>query len=245
MANFTDIYSTNIQVGEGVLPPLSAATFEPALDPSRPFTTHIFGINQVEAITNQLGVHNEIGLYNGVGLWNQLGIANLFGFGVDVGGHCDAQPNLESSASRIDFNSGDGNLNGFWKYRGEEISREPDETSDISLKKDIQPLENCLDKVLQLQSISFNWIEELVPSRYVKERPEIGFIAQEVEKVIPEVIGQKLVNDEEVKSINYGKLTTVLVGAIQEQQKQIQELKETVSKLSTGCQKCSGSCYTG
>jgi t-SNARE complex subunit (syntaxin) len=79
----------------------------------------------------------------------------------------------------------------------------------------------------------------------VKERPEIGFIAQEVEKVIPEVIGQKVVNDEEVKSINYGKLTTVLVGAIQEQQKQIQELKETVSKLSTGCQKCSGSCYTG
>ena len=118
MANFTDIYSTNIQVGEGVLPPLAAATFEPALDPSRPFTTHIFGINQVEAITNQLGVHNEIGLYNGVGLWNQLGLGNLFGFGVDVGGYCDAQPNLESSASRIDFNSGNGNLNGFWKYKG-------------------------------------------------------------------------------------------------------------------------------
>lgn len=245
MANFTDIYSTNLHVGEGVLPPVAVATFEPALDPSRPFTTHIFGINQFEAITNQLGVHNEIGLYNGVGLWNQLGLGNLFGFGVDVGGHCDAQPNLESSASRIDFNSGNGNLNGFWAYNGAEISTEPDETSDISLKKDIQPLENCLDKVLQLQSVSFNWIEELVPSRYVKGRSEIGFIAQEVEKVIPEVIGQKLVNDEEVKSINYGKLTPILIGAIQEQQKQIQELKETVSKLSTGCQKCSGSCYTG
>lgn len=232
MANFTDIYTGGLHVGEGLIPPVSSATFEPSLDPTRPFSIHSFGLDQIEAITNQ------IGLYNGVGLWSQIGSYTGIGYGVDVGGHCDAQPDLISAAANIDFSSPNGNLNGFWMYNNAEISTEPDETSDISLKKDIQPLENCLDKILQLQSVSFNWVEELVPSRYVKSRPEIGLIAQEVEEVIPEVVGQKFIVDGVYKSINYGKLTAVLIEAVKEQQDQINSLKETVEQLSTKLAQC-------
>ncbi len=229
---------SSMQVGESLSFPVSSAEFWPSIDPQAIFSQQNWGMS------NFIGIHNQVGLYNGVGLWSQLGSYTGIGFGVDVGGHCDAQPNLESSAARIDFNSGNGNLNGFWKYNGVEITNEAtDSTSDISLKKDIQPLENCLDKVLQLQSVSFNWVEELVPSRYVKDRPEIGLIAQEVEKVVPEVVGQKFVVDGEYKSINYGKLTAVLIGAIKEQQDQINSLKETVNKLSTQSQKVDGVCY--
>jgi len=63
-------------------------------------------------------------------------------------------------------------------------------------------------------------------------------IAQEVEKVIPQVI-----HDGEYKSIAYTSLIPVLIEAIKEQQHQIENLKETIEKLSTPCSKCSGLCY--
>jgi len=57
---------------------------------------------------------------------------------------------------------------------------------------------------------------------------QLGFIAQEFEKVIPELVR----NDENgYKSIDYVKLTPVLVEAIREQQKQIDELKQLVQSL--------------
>lgn len=239
MANFTDIYTGGIQAGSGITPPISTATFEPSIDPTRPFTIHSWGINQLESVTNQIGVHNEIGLYNGVGLWNQFGLGSLLGFGIDNGGHCDAQPVIESSASTMTFNSGNGSLNGFWTYNGVEITNEAtDSTSDVNLKRDITPINDSLSKILKLNPVSFKWKEEQVPSYFVKRETEIGLIAQEVEEVIPEVIGEFSLNGDEYKKISYGKLTSVLIGAIQEQQEQINLLRETVQELSTRLAEC-------
>jgi hypothetical protein len=85
-------------------------------------------------------------------------------------------------------------------------------TSDINLKENIQRIENPVDKVLQLNGVSFNWKES--------GRASMGVIAQEVERVIPE-----LVNTGDVKTVNYNGLIGVLIEVVKEQQKEIDYLK--------------------
>jgi hypothetical protein len=237
MPYINTVETESIQAGTAGAPPTATAEFWTSLDPSVPFSVQNLGI------ANMVGMTNQIGSYNGVGVWNQTGAYNGIGWGVDVGGHMDAQSTLGSASPNIDFSSPSGNLWGYWQYNGFEISTEPDNTSDVNLKKDIESIHNSLDKVLNLNAVSFRWKEELVPTSLIKRENEIGLIAQEVEKIIPEVIGETLINGQSYKKISYGKLTTILIGAIQEQQKQIEELKETVAKLSPDCPRCQGLCY--
>ena len=84
-------------------------------------------------------------------------------------------------------------------------------TSDERLKSDIQTIDNALDKVMNMRGVS-----------YTKQAEKgIGVIAQEIEKVLPEVV-----TDGEYKSVAYGNIVGVLIEAIKEQQKQIDELKK-------------------
>lgn len=92
-------------------------------------------------------------------------------------------------------------------------------SSDRALKTNIQPLQNSLDKVLKLQGVSFN-----LKSTGDKS---IGFIAQDVEKVLPELVS----GTEGNKAVAYGNIVAVLVEAIKEQQKQIDELKSQIQEL--------------
>ena len=96
------------------------------------------------------------------------------------------------------------------------------ETSDISLKENILPLESSLDKVMKLNGVSFN--KKATPN--VKE---IGFIAQEVEAVIPDLVTE---TNEGIKTVSYSRVTAVLVETIKEQQSQIEELKNMVNMLA-------------
>jgi hypothetical protein len=93
-------------------------------------------------------------------------------------------------------------------------------TSDINLKENIQTIENSLDKIIKLNGVTFNWKEN--------QNPSIGVIAQEVEKVFP-----SLVKTAENKSVNYNGLVGVLIEAVKEQQKQIEELKDLVKNLTS------------
>jgi len=88
-------------------------------------------------------------------------------------------------------------------------------SSDINLKKNIKPLGSELDKILALQPVSFDWKAD--------SKPDVGFIAQEVEKIFPEVVHTNATTN--LKSIDYPKLTVFLVQALQEQQKEIEQLK--------------------
>jgi hypothetical protein len=73
---------------------------------------------------------------------------------------------------------------------------------------------------MQLNGIEFDWKEN--------QKPSIGVIAQEVEKVFP-----SLVKTAENKSVNYNGLVGVLIEAVKEQQKQIEELKDLVKNLTS------------
>ena len=83
-------------------------------------------------------------------------------------------------------------------------------SSDVTLKKNVENITYGLNSIMALRPISFNWIPE-----NLGEQKEIGFIAQEVQESIPELIGT---NKDETLSLDYPKLTAVLIKGMQEQQ---------------------------
>ena len=98
--------------------------------------------------------------------------------------------------------------------------------SDRSLKENIEPLTDSLDKVLALQGVRFNFIAD------EEKRPQIGLIAQDVEPVVPEVIQEFRSDDAEPKlALDYPKLTALLIEAIKEQQGTISALQRRIEAL--------------
>jgi hypothetical protein len=93
-------------------------------------------------------------------------------------------------------------------------------SSDIRLKENVSEIKDALEKILKLQGVNFYWKGSGEKS--------IGLIAQEVEKIFPEVINT---DNSGMKSIDYGRLTAVLIEGIKEQQKEIDSLKQEVEKL--------------
>jgi hypothetical protein len=88
--------------------------------------------------------------------------------------------------------------------------------SDIRLKTNIKSFENTLEKIIQINGVSFNWIDSNAKSG--------GIIAQDVEKVFPE-----LVNDGDHKTVNYNGLIGVLVESIKELKQEVEYLKSRLS----------------
>ena len=98
-------------------------------------------------------------------------------------------------------------------------------TSDKRLKENIKPLDNALDKVMQISGVEFDWkklTEKEKETIHGNEGHDVGVIAQEIEEVLPEVVTQR---DSGYKAVKYEKIVPLLIEAIKEQQKQIQELK--------------------
>ena len=89
--------------------------------------------------------------------------------------------------------------------------------SDIRVKENINTIENALEKVKQLRGIEYNKIGGT--------KQNIGVVAQEVEKILPEVVHE---DEKGMKSVAYGNIVGVLIEAIKEQQKQIDELKKLI-----------------
>jgi hypothetical protein len=102
-------------------------------------------------------------------------------------------------------------------------------SSDVRFKHNIFPIQSALQKVMQLQGVSFDWKKSEFPDRTFSDQKTIGFIAQEVEKVLPEVV-QTEKTTEGYKAIQYDKIVALLVEAIKEQQQQIDRLKEQLNK---------------
>jgi len=91
--------------------------------------------------------------------------------------------------------------------------------SDKKLKENIKPIESALDKVKKLQGVTFDWKES---DSMLDIKEDIGFIAQDVQKVIPELVRE---NSNGLLSMRHQGIAPILLEAIKEQQKQIDDLK--------------------
>jgi hypothetical protein len=92
--------------------------------------------------------------------------------------------------------------------------------SDIRLKTDVQPIENAIDKVKQINGVTY--------TRKENNKRQTGVIAQDVLKVLPEAVEG---SEEGMYSVAYGNMVGLLVEAIKEQQSEIDELKALVKQL--------------
>ena len=97
-------------------------------------------------------------------------------------------------------------------------------SSDKNWKKNIKPIENAVEKVKQISGNTFEWIEDTNPVSRVhgNKGKDVGVIAQEIEAVLPEIVTTR---ESGMKAVKYDKLVALLIEAIKEQQKQIDELK--------------------
>ncbi|PCJ89397.1 MAG: hypothetical protein COA57_02015 [Flavobacteriales bacterium] len=101
------------------------------------------------------------------------------------------------------------------------------ELSDQRFKKDIKQLENALDNVLQLRGVNYYMNTERFYEYNLSDKKQIGFIAQEVEKVLPELV---VTHEDGYKSLDYMKMTPILVEAIKEQQQIMKNQEEEIEK---------------
>ena len=91
-------------------------------------------------------------------------------------------------------------------------------SSDERLKDNIQTIPNAVEKVQQIKGVSFDWNG----NQTNHSGHDIGVIAQDIEKVLPEIVATR---DDGYKAVRYEKLVALLIEAVKEQQLQIDELK--------------------
>ena len=92
-------------------------------------------------------------------------------------------------------------------------------SSDERLKENLEPIGSATEKVGQLTGYTFDWIP--MEGIHVHSGRDIGVIAQEVEKVLPEIVEER---GNGYLAVKYEKLTALLIQAVNEQQKKIEEL---------------------
>lgn len=194
----------------------------------RPTTVSSF-TNDSGYITNTNGAYNvTAGEGNGVYFW-QDSTNYTIKMGVTAGTY-QYGPVTDYS---MRFTMGAGTGRGFtWGYAGAsptmalnansgnlQIAGTFTEASSIRYKEDIQDLTYSVEDVIKLRGVTYK--------KKGTSHTEIGVIAEEVNDIIPEVVAKN--SDGSVESVSYGRLTAVLIEAIKEQQKQIEELKNLLN----------------
>jgi len=233
-------YKAHFGTGATLAPFSASAVFGPSL--TAPLSINTLGMEVITGVRNLFGADSTIGMDMSFGaldvsysaLGNQINAA-LF----------DIVPMYENIAPKDSLTAALGTLNGGWMLNGFPISYEPDLTSDIRLKNDIETYTGGLSTILNLRPVRFNWIEEKCPSTFLNDyrepetkdgypgeiKRQYGLIAQEVEKIAPDVIGERKMYNETYKLIRYGKIVPILISAVQEQQEQIEDLKLEIKSL--------------
>ena len=99
------------------------------------------------------------------------------------------------------------------------------QVSDKSLKQNISNIENAVDKVSKINGVYYNWTKEAREKhKHFGKEKEVGVIAQEVEKVLPEIVATR---EDGTKAVKYERLCALLIESIKELKKEIDILKKS------------------
>jgi hypothetical protein len=111
--------------------------------------------------------------------------------------------------------------------------------SDQRLKTDIQNISNALDKVNQIRGVYYRPNDIALKMGYPDDRRRVGVLAQEIEKILPEVVvrapvdikrdaeGKEVsISGYDYKTVQYEKLVPLLIEAIKELSNQVEHLKK-------------------
>jgi hypothetical protein len=101
--------------------------------------------------------------------------------------------------------------------------------SDRRWKKNIKTINSALDKVRRMRGVKFDWRRNEFESKNFDEKTHVGFIAQEVEEVVPEFV---TTDPEGYKAVAYSNVTALLVEAIKDQQNIIEQQKAEIDAVN-------------
>ena len=103
-------------------------------------------------------------------------------------------------------------------------------SSDENLKENVIVIENALEKINSLRGVMFDWKDSVIETRggqdgYFVRKHDTGVIAQDVEKVLPEVVA---IREDGYKAVRYEKMAGLIIQAINELSEQVKDLKDKV-----------------
>ena len=171
------------------------------------YTPFSIASNNTVTVYNDLDINGDLDVDGHTNLDN-VSIAGVTTFAGNIGGTATFN-NID-----VDGHTELDNVN----IAGVATATDFDATSDIRLKTNVQPIEDPIAKVIQIEGVSFNWKKD--------DRPALGVIADQVEKILPQ-----LVHGDDPKTVNYNGLVGLLIEVVKDQQKQIDTLSERISKL--------------
>jgi hypothetical protein len=101
-------------------------------------------------------------------------------------------------------------------------------SSDIRLKTNIIQIKNALEKINSIRGVEFDWTDDYLQNHggedgYFVRKHDVGVIAQEIEKVLPEVVGER---DDGIKAVKYDRVVSLLIEAVKELSAEIEILKK-------------------
>ena len=102
-------------------------------------------------------------------------------------------------------------------------------SSDVSLKENIHNIPSASDKIEQLNGVLFDWKQDWIDTNggedgYFVRKSDVGVIAQDVEKVLPEIVGTR---PNGIKAVKYDRLCALLIEGFKEMKQEIKKLKES------------------
>jgi hypothetical protein len=98
--------------------------------------------------------------------------------------------------------------------------------SDRRLKENITPIENPIEKITQIGGYEYDWIP--MEGIHENEGHDVGVIAQEIQKVLPEIVTRR---ENGYLAVKYERLVALLIEGIKTQQVQIDELKNKINNI--------------
>ena len=101
-------------------------------------------------------------------------------------------------------------------------------SSDRRLKTNINKIQDALTSILSLNGVTYHYDTVNHPEMVLSDKPQIGFIAQELEVVYPQLVVTK---ENGYKAVSYAPMVAVLVEAIKEQQAMIEDLQQQVNRI--------------
>lgn len=231
------IHKLHCGQGATAAPFSASAVFGPS--PTAPLSINTIGLEVLTGIRNCIGSDIKIGSNICLGSldisYNAINSELNAIKSAAVPEWSAVAPKFGASAFAMDFMSPDGNFKGKWDVTGSlTVGGIPVELVDLSdqrVKTNIVTIESSLDKVLNLRGVYFDWNTDIVPSLAKNQGRQIGLIAQEVEKVVPEVVRTEKIEEQDLKSIKYENIIALLIEGMKEQQQQIEELKQRISDL--------------
>jgi len=144
------------------------------------------------------------------------------------GGDASASPKMELGAT-----------NGTLQVSGDMVAY----ASDGRLKTNVKEITNSLDKIKAIRGVEYDWVDDIEEKYgfHPTSKHEVGVIAQEIQKVLPEAVltapfngayKQKYNEDPNFLTVKYERIVPLLIEAIKEQQSQIEELKTIINGLT-------------